>query len=214
MSQPNHQDTSDGPKRGRPRKFDKDAVLQLIVKVFWAKGYSGTSLDDLAKATDLSRPSLYAAYGNKLSMYLAALEVFGQRMATEAVGALATGPDLHAGLRNFYEAALDIYLGKDGKMAQGCLVFTTAVTEATTEPEIKTMLQAQLAGMDEAVKALIAVRVPSADPTAIAAAAELASGTLLNLATRARAGTPRTALSGIAKTTADAIAALTNPEPA
>ena len=63
--------------RGRPRKFDKDAVLQLIVNVFWEKGYSGTSLDDLAVATSLSRPSLYAAYGNKLSMYLAALEMFG-----------------------------------------------------------------------------------------------------------------------------------------
>ena len=194
--------------RGRPRKFDKDAVLALIVKVFWAKGYSGTSLDDLATATSLSRPSLYAAYGNKLSMYLAALEVFGQRMATEAVAALATGPDLQTGLQNFYGAALDIYLGKDEEMAQGCLVFTTAVTEATNEPEIKAMVQAQLAGMDQAVKAHIADRAPGADPAAIAAAAELASGTLLNLATRACAGTPRERLSEIARATADAVTAL------
>jgi len=191
--------------RGRPRKFDKDAVLELIVKVFWAKGYSGTSLDDLATATRLSRPSLYAAYGNKLSMYLAALEVFGQRMATEAGGALATGPDLETGLLNFYDAALDIYLGKDEEMAQGCLVFTTAVTEATNEPEIKAMVQAQLAGMDQAVKALIADRASGIAPSAITAAAELATGTLLNLATRARAGTPREKLIEVARTTATTI---------
>jgi len=206
--------TENTPKsagRGRPRKFDKDTVLELIVKVFWARGYSGTSLDDLASATGLSRPSLYAAYGNKLSMYLAALEVFGQRMATEAVGALATGPDLHSGLCNFYEAALDIYLGKENEMAQGCLVFTTAVTEATNEPEIKTMLQAQLAGMDQAVKAHIANRAPHADPAAVSAAAELAAGTLLNLATRARAGTPRKRLNEAARATADAVTALTRP---
>ncbi|AWZ02560.1 HTH-type transcriptional repressor ComR [Rhodobiaceae bacterium] len=200
--------------RGRPRKFDKDAVLQLIVKVFWAKGYSGTSLDDLATATRLSRPSLYAAYGNKLSMYLATLEVFGHRMATEAGGALATGPDLRTGLLNFYDAALDIYLGKDEEMAQGCLVFTTAVTEATNEPEIKAMVQAQLAGMDQAVKALIADRAPGIAPSAIAAAAELATGTLLNLATRARAGTPRERLREVAQATADAVAALTRARPA
>ena len=186
-------------ERSPRRPFDREAGVVVAKDLFHERGYDAVGVAELTRALGINPPSLYAAYGNKLSMYLAALEVFGQRMATEAVGALATGPNLHAGLRNFYEAALDIYLGKDGEMAQGCLVFTTAVTEATTEPEIKTMLQAQLAGMDEAVKALIAVRVPSADPTTIAAAAELASGTLLNLATRARAGTPRTVLSGIAK---------------
>jgi TetR/AcrR family transcriptional regulator, copper-responsive repressor len=198
--------------RGRPRKFDKDAVLGLIVKIFWEKGYAGTSLEDLSTATALSRPSLYAAYGNKLSMYLMALEVFGQRMATEAVGALDTGPDLRAGLQNFYDAALDIYLGKEAEMAQGCLVFTTAVTEARNEPEIKRMVQAQLTGMDQAVKAHITNRAPGADPAAIAAAAELATGTLLNLATRARAGTSRERLINIAQTTTNAIAALVGPE--
>ncbi len=194
--------------RGRPRKFDKAAVLGQIVEVFWAKGYGGTSLDDLAAATALSRPSLYAAYGNKLSMYLAALEVFGQRMATEAVSALATGPDLQAGLMNFYEAALDIYLGRDAEMGQGCLVFTTAVTEATNEPEIKTMVQTQLEGMDQAVRSLIADRAPTASVEEIGAAAELASGTLLNLATRARAGTSREDLTKIAATTTKTVARL------
>ncbi len=186
--------------------------MSQIVEVFWAKGYAGTSLDDLAAATSLSRPSLYAAYGNKLSMYLAALEVFGQRMASEAVSALATGPDLRAGLMNFYDAALEIYLGTDKEMGQGCLVFTTAVTEATNEPEIKAMVQEQLAGMDEAVKSLIAERAPTASEREVAAAAELAAGTLLNLATRARAGTPRKKLRGVAQVTADAITAMLAPK--
>eukprot|EP00439_Symbiodinium_sp_Y106_P088072 s1_g608.t1 len=199
--------------RGRPRTFDKDEILQIIVQTFWANGYAGTSLDDLAKATALSRPSLYAAYGNKLSMYLAALEVFGQRMATEAVAALATGPDLRTGLMNFYEAALDIYLGKEAEMGQGCLVFTTAVTEATNEPKIREMVQAQLEGMDQAVKSLITDRAPNAHETEIAAAAELAAGTLLNLATRARAGTPRDRLRETAQTTADTVAALLAAKP-
>lgn len=209
MSQPNHQDTSDGPKRGRPRKFDKDAVLQLIVKEFWAKGYSGTSLDDLAKATGLSRPSLYAAYGNKLSMYLAALEAFGERMAREAVGQVAAASDLSEGLEKFYEAALNIYLGKDVEMGQGCLVFTTAVTEATTEPKIKQVVNAQLAGLDQALAAQIERHLPGQDPATISAAANLAAGTLLNLATRARAGMPRSALESIAATTVQTILSLT-----
>jgi TetR/AcrR family transcriptional regulator, copper-responsive repressor len=205
--------TARNTARGRPRKFDKEVVLGLIVKTFWAKGYSGTSLDDLAAATGLGRPSLYAAYGNKLSMYLAALEVFGQRMATEAVGQVATASDLKEGLEKFYEAALDIYLGKDVEMKQGCLVFTTAVTEATTEPKIKQMVSAQLAGLDQALTAQIEQHLGAQDPATIAAASNLAAGTLLNLATRARAGTPRPALEDIAATTVHTILSLTQPSP-
>jgi TetR/AcrR family transcriptional regulator, copper-responsive repressor len=194
--------------RGRPRKFDKSEVLDLIVNVFWEKGFSRTSLDDLSTATSLSRPSLYAAYGNKLSMYLMALDVFGKRMATEAVGTLATSPDLKTGLELFYDAALDIYLGPNGDMARGCLVFTTAVTEAATEPEIKEVLSAQLDGFDRALRAQIAQHAPHLGPAVLEVATNLASGTLLNLATRARAGTPRAALIKIAASTADTVATL------
>ncbi len=199
------------PARGRPRKFDKDAVLELMVNVFWEKGFSGTSLEDLSRATSLSRPSLYAAYGNKLAMYLLALDVFGKRMATEAVGALASSPDLKTGLENFYAAALDIYLGPNGDMARGCLVFTTAVTEAATEPRIKDVLSTLLEGFDRALSAQISRHAPHLDPSVLEVATNLASGTLLNLATRTRAGTPRAALTRIAASTAGTVAALANP---
>ena len=194
--------------RGRPRKFDKDAVLELIVDVFWEKGFTGTSLDDISTATSLSRPSLYAAYGNKLTMYLMALDMFGKRMATEAVGALVTSPDLKTGLENFYAAALDIYLGPNGDMARGCLVFTTAVTEAATEPKIKEVLKTLLEGFDPALTAQISHHAPHLEPAVLEVAAHLASGTLLDLATRARAGTSRTDLTKIAAATVDTVAKL------
>lgn len=107
-------------------------------------------------------------------MYLMALDVFGERMKTEAVGALATSPDLKTGLEHFYDAALDIYLGPNDNMARGCLLFTTAATEV---------------------------------------AVNLASGTLLNLATRARAGTPPAALTQIAASTANTVATLAAQRP-
>ena len=47
--------------RGRPRQYDPERALADAAKVFWKKGYAGTSLDDLAAATGMNRPSLYAA---------------------------------------------------------------------------------------------------------------------------------------------------------
>src|SRR4249919_2313925 len=67
-------ETADSRPRGRPRSFDPDAVLEKARGVFWTLGYAATSLDDLAAATGLNRPSLYAAFGDKHALYMRALE--------------------------------------------------------------------------------------------------------------------------------------------
>ncbi|WP_390623449.1 TetR/AcrR family transcriptional regulator [Subtercola endophyticus] len=53
------------PVRGRPREFDLDEAIDQAVEVFWRQGYEGATLDNLTAAMGISRPSLYAAFGNK-----------------------------------------------------------------------------------------------------------------------------------------------------
>jgi AcrR family transcriptional regulator len=63
--------------RGRPRTSDEEEeeeeVRTSIMRLFWEKGYSARTLTDLSVATGLSRPSLYAASGNKIEMYLSSM---------------------------------------------------------------------------------------------------------------------------------------------
>jgi AcrR family transcriptional regulator len=59
--------------RGRPRQFDKDAALDIALALFWRHGYEGVSVAMLAAAMSIRIPSLYAAFGSKESLFLAAV---------------------------------------------------------------------------------------------------------------------------------------------
>jgi len=58
---------------GRPRSFNEEAVLDAAAEAFVKGGYEGTSIDDLVKALNLHRGSLYKAFGSKHGLFLAVL---------------------------------------------------------------------------------------------------------------------------------------------
>src|SRR5437868_871309 len=59
---------------GRPRSFDTDKALDHALQVFREKGYEGASLSDLTAAMGINRPSLYAAFGDKQSLFRQVLD--------------------------------------------------------------------------------------------------------------------------------------------
>jgi len=83
---------SDGrPHLGRPREFDRDAALQIAVKLFCEHGYEGVSIADLTHAMNISPPSLYAAFGGKEALYreaLASYQTHKNRLHIENPGSI------------------------------------------------------------------------------------------------------------------------------
>jgi AcrR family transcriptional regulator len=68
-------------RSGRPREFDVDQALDRAMRVFWQHGYEGAALSDLTTAMGITRPSLYAAYGNKESLFEQVLQRYSEQVA-------------------------------------------------------------------------------------------------------------------------------------
>lgn len=62
--------------KGRPREFDVEEALVAALRVFWSRGYEGASLTELTEAMGITRPSLYAAFGNKEALFRKALDLY------------------------------------------------------------------------------------------------------------------------------------------
>lgn len=200
-----HTSTKPPRRRGRPPTYDRDVALGAIRDVFWDRGFSATSLDDIAAAAGMNRPSLYGAFGDKREMYLAALRMFAVESGRELQKALEA-PTLREALEAFYARAIQDYVSGGGP--RGCLVICTAVTEATGDPAIRSALAAILAELD----AVVAVRIARAQaegdrctggPAKVLA--QVATSVLHSVAVRARAGARRSELLTIARAAVELI---------
>src|SRR5580692_1486187 len=95
------------PTLGRPRAFNTEKALDSAMQVFWRKGYLGTSLSDLTDAMGIERPSLYAAFGNKKSLFRKALERYFKGPSAYLHDALQE-PTARAVVERLFQAIVDL----------------------------------------------------------------------------------------------------------
>src|SRR5260370_17537414 len=60
----------------RPKEFDRERALHRAISVFAQKGFAATSTDELMRAMEVGRQSMYDTFGDKRALFLKALEVY------------------------------------------------------------------------------------------------------------------------------------------
>jgi AcrR family transcriptional regulator len=170
--------------------------------VFMEKGFAAASLDDLAAASGLNRPSLYAAFGDKEQLYIHTLRLYGARSIEGLDAILAGKGTIQNRLGKVYKASIDLYTAPPHR--PGCLIVGTAAVEAPTHPKIAAVAAGLLAAIETSLeRAFAASDLPPA-PTP-AARARMAGAILYAIAIRARLGTKAVELRAFAASMVRAI---------
>ena len=111
--------------RGRPREFDRTEALNQAMKIFWQKGYTATSMNDLYEAMGIKSPSLYAAFGSKEDLYEEVLLHYEQSVAPAIWGHMTSEPSPRQAVWLWLERSADMLTQTD--MPHGCMVTLSAV---------------------------------------------------------------------------------------
>jgi TetR/AcrR family transcriptional regulator, copper-responsive repressor len=188
------------PRRGRPRAYDPERALDAAMGAFWRTGYAGTSLDDLTASTDMNRPSLYAAFGDKHELYLKTIERYRAASGGELARELAADRPLAESLRVIYRRALDLYQA-GAPDPRGCYLTGQAMAVSMDDHAVRAALLSSHHAFDRVLTQRFAAArdagelPPDADPELLGA---LATGVIHTLAIRTRAGETRKRLEQIA----------------
>jgi AcrR family transcriptional regulator len=112
--------------RGRPRGFDRATALQAAMLVFWKHGFDATSFTDLTEATGMSKPTLYATFGDKVNLFREAVVAYWELSA------------------NAYEEALNLPTAREA--VEACLRLTRGLDPKPGEPSVCFLVQGALMG--------------------------------------------------------------------
>jgi TetR/AcrR family transcriptional repressor of nem operon len=105
----------------RNREFCPNAALDKAMRVFWAKGYAATSIEDLVSATGVSRYGLYGEFGGKSGLFLAALEHYRATIIRPLLDIIEPPEASLPAIRDLFTTLLG-FMRQPGSQL-GCLIF-------------------------------------------------------------------------------------------
>jgi len=182
---------------GRPREFNVERALADITRVFWQHGFEGASMAQLVAESGVQKASLYAAFGDKRSLYILVLSAYVDELIETVDGVLGPG-HVRDRFGRFFRGAVTRVSAGDRR---GCFLCCAASDQAALDDEVGDVVRAGLKRLEAVIGEALRDSIPMR-PERTRVARRLL-GVYVSLHTLARAGHPAAALETIV---ADAIA--------
>jgi TetR/AcrR family transcriptional repressor of nem operon len=133
--------------RGRPKEFDRDAVLEKAMDLFWDQGYAPTGLTELTRHMGIGRQSLYDTFGDKKALFLAALDHYSQIQLGQVNEMLEAPGSPFANIRSIFAMWKDRMQG--GEIC-GCMMANAIAEFGEDDPEIARFLDQKMRRIEKA----------------------------------------------------------------
>src|ERR1700760_1452712 len=187
--------------RGRPVVFDRDCALNRAMKLFWERGYEGTSFDELIAAMGISASSFYNSFGSKEALYCEATQSYLQ-WAGQWFFAILNDPstDTKTAFARLFEATAEEFTRGDHPL--GCMISLAGTHCSPGMSNIRDMMAEHRAFSESAMAERIRKGIASGDmprETDCDMLAAYMSAVARGLAVQARDGASRAKLSEIGR---------------
>ena len=116
----------------RSKEFEESVVLEKAMRLFWEQGYEKTSMNDLVETMGIHRRSLYDTFTDKHTLFLKAMDRFGEQIATHWEAGLKQAATVEEGIRFIFRYVIE---GEEDTPA-GCLMVNSAVELANRDQSV------------------------------------------------------------------------------
>jgi AcrR family transcriptional regulator len=186
-------------QRGRPRSFDRLTALEQATMAFWEHGYETTSVSDLTRVMGISAPSLYAAFGDKKTLFEEVVEAYATSYGAYGGRAFAEESTARAAIGRLLAEAAELFT--ESGHPRGCLMISAATNCSTPEVEesLRTRRNANLASFEARIRRDVESGELPADTDA-RALARFSGAVLQGMSQQARDGATVEELAAVAET--------------
>lgn len=143
----------------RPIEFDRDEVLRKAIGVFWQKGYSGSSIKNLVDATGLQPGSLYAAFGDKRGLFLAAIDDYFDDMKRLIFSSLHSDQAAIYRIESFFSRLISDSATDEHR--KGCFLVNTLLEIPVHDREINSRLQTMFGEVEKEFRVVLKEHIDS-----------------------------------------------------
>lgn len=137
----------------KTKQFDEAIVLEKARNVFWKKGYNGTSMDELVKATGLSRSSIYDSFGDKHGLYLRALQQYQQQQRQLIVNSIPPNVSARKKIGWIFQNSIKQLLGD--RQRKGCFMVNTTTELSNIDNAMNKIVNANFEAMEDLFYTLV-----------------------------------------------------------
>ncbi len=124
----------------RKKEFDQEEALAKAMMTFWRYGYEGTSMQNLVEAMGINRGSLYDTFGDKRSLFLAAISHYEKTVIKQMIASLKQDDASKQTIVNLFRGLVQRIT--ENNHFYGCLITNTAIElcphDAQTQSQIDT----------------------------------------------------------------------------